>query len=242
MIALPPWVQEGGVDATVERLHDAGCSRPAPIGMVCRRDPLCTRKRRDRDGCEPRLAMGRRADGRRGRPASGARPRRLRLRDSGGVGHGGRDHGVPPGRANRSRRSCDTTSPCSHGGVRRNLLRRLSPPAGWGAFARYLGYHTRELGDYSWPEAVTHLSTHAARQVSADRPRIDPSGLCRRYRGAGSRRRSSTSRPTQPVAPWPTASTTCWSTGRSCWKTANRPGRRRAVLCGEDASQMLEAS
>lgn len=37
-------------------------------------------------------------------------------------------------------------------------------PRGWGAFARYLGYHTRQLGDYTWPESVTHLATHAARR------------------------------------------------------------------------------
>ena len=37
-------------------------------------------------------------------------------------------------------------------------------PRGWGAFARYLGHHTRELGDYTWAEAVTHLATHAARR------------------------------------------------------------------------------
>ena len=48
-------------------------------------------------------------------------------------------------------------------------------PRGWGAFARYLGYHTRELGDYSWPEAVTHLSTHAARRFRlTDRGLIRP--------------------------------------------------------------------
>jgi N-acyl-D-amino-acid deacylase len=37
-------------------------------------------------------------------------------------------------------------------------------PRGWGAFARYLGHHTRTLGDYTWPEAITHLTTHAARR------------------------------------------------------------------------------
>jgi N-acyl-D-amino-acid deacylase len=37
-------------------------------------------------------------------------------------------------------------------------------PRGCGAFARYLGYHTRTLGDYTWPEAITHLATHAARR------------------------------------------------------------------------------
>jgi N-acyl-D-amino-acid deacylase len=47
-------------------------------------------------------------------------------------------------------------------------------PRGWGAFARYLGYHTRTLGDYSWAEAVTHLSTHAARRF-----RLTDRGLLR---------------------------------------------------------------
>ena len=37
-------------------------------------------------------------------------------------------------------------------------------PRGWGAFARYLGHHTRTLNDYSWPEAITHLVGHAARR------------------------------------------------------------------------------
>jgi N-acyl-D-amino-acid deacylase len=48
-------------------------------------------------------------------------------------------------------------------------------PRGWGAFARYLGRHTRELGDYDWAEAVTHLSAHAARRYRlTDRGLIRP--------------------------------------------------------------------
>jgi len=47
-------------------------------------------------------------------------------------------------------------------------------PRGWGAFARYLGCHTRQLGDYSWPEAVAHLSCHAARRF-----RLTDRGLLR---------------------------------------------------------------
>jgi N-acyl-D-amino-acid deacylase len=48
-------------------------------------------------------------------------------------------------------------------------------PRGWGAFARYLGYHTRQLRDYSWSEAVTHLATHAARRFRlTDRGLIRP--------------------------------------------------------------------
>ncbi len=37
-------------------------------------------------------------------------------------------------------------------------------PRGWGSFARYLGRSTRELGDYTWAEAIAHLSSHAARR------------------------------------------------------------------------------
>ncbi|MGA8115137.1 MAG: amidohydrolase family protein [Actinocatenispora sp.] len=37
-------------------------------------------------------------------------------------------------------------------------------PRGWGAFARVLGRHVRELGDLSWPDAVVHLSAHPARR------------------------------------------------------------------------------
>ena len=47
-------------------------------------------------------------------------------------------------------------------------------PRGWGAFARYLGHHTRDLGDFTWAEAVTHLSTHAARRF-----RLNDRGLLR---------------------------------------------------------------
>ena len=48
-------------------------------------------------------------------------------------------------------------------------------PRGWGAFARFLGHHTRTLGDYEWAEAVTHLSTHAARRYRlVDRGLIRP--------------------------------------------------------------------
>lgn len=48
-------------------------------------------------------------------------------------------------------------------------------PRGTGAFARYLGYHTRTLGDYTWPEAVAHLTSHAARRYRlTDRGMVRP--------------------------------------------------------------------
>lgn len=37
-------------------------------------------------------------------------------------------------------------------------------PRGWGAFARLLGRHTRELGDWTWGQAASHLAGHPARR------------------------------------------------------------------------------
>ncbi|AYG03857.1 N-acyl-D-amino-acid deacylase family protein [Gryllotalpicola protaetiae] len=43
-------------------------------------------------------------------------------------------------------------------------------PRGWGAFARLLGRHVRELGDWTWGEAAWHLAGHAAQRFGlADR-------------------------------------------------------------------------
>jgi N-acyl-D-amino-acid deacylase len=44
------------------------------------------------------------------------------------------------------------------------LLGRWAHPRGWGAFARLLGRHTRELGDWTWGQAAVHLAGHAARR------------------------------------------------------------------------------
>jgi N-acyl-D-amino-acid deacylase len=43
-------------------------------------------------------------------------------------------------------------------------------PRGFGAFARFLGQHVRELGDWTWEQAVVHLASHPARRFGlADR-------------------------------------------------------------------------
>jgi N-acyl-D-amino-acid deacylase len=44
------------------------------------------------------------------------------------------------------------------------LLGRAPHPRGWGTFARLLGRHTRELGDWSWAQAALHLAGHPARR------------------------------------------------------------------------------
>ncbi|MGW4403129.1 N-acyl-D-amino-acid deacylase family protein [Nonomuraea sp. NPDC004702] len=42
-------------------------------------------------------------------------------------------------------------------------------PRGFGAFARFLGRHVRELGDWTWEQAVVHLASHPARRFGLDR-------------------------------------------------------------------------
>ncbi|MEU8250858.1 D-aminoacylase [Nonomuraea sp. NPDC048916] len=37
-------------------------------------------------------------------------------------------------------------------------------PRGFGAFARFLGQHVRELGDWTWEQATVHLASHPARR------------------------------------------------------------------------------
>jgi N-acyl-D-amino-acid deacylase len=38
-------------------------------------------------------------------------------------------------------------------------------PRAWGTFARLLGRHTRELGDWTWGQAALHLAGHPARRL-----------------------------------------------------------------------------
>jgi N-acyl-D-amino-acid deacylase len=52
-------------------------------------------------------------------------------------------------------------------------------PRGWGAFARLLGRHVRELGDWTWEQAAAHMAGHAARRF-----RLADRGLIRRGQAA----------------------------------------------------------
>ena len=129
MVALPPWVQEGGVDATVKRLDDPAVRarlqsewfageipyslENISIGMVANPDW------RWAEGYTVAAAADQ----------AGLVPGEFVCEILAGLRHGRRNRGVSPRRTNRSRRPRDPAAPCSHGGLRRNLLRRLSPPA-----------------------------------------------------------------------------------------------------------------
>lgn len=51
-------------------------------------------------------------------------------------------------------------------------------PRGWGTFARFLGRHVRELGDWTWAQAALHLAGHPARRFGlADRGLVRPGAI-----------------------------------------------------------------
>lgn len=170
MVALPPGVQAGGIDATLARLR-------APST----RDEL----RRSWFPSHPRIATARLsfvAD-----PAF-AWAEGLSVAEAGErYGRAGRGDGG--GRGDLVDLVCDLLAACdlAAGCVMENAgdrdeadLRRLlrSPghmagsdgillgsrphPRGWGTAARLLARHVRELGDWTWGEAAWHLSGHAA--------------------------------------------------------------------------------
>lgn len=164
MVALPAWVQQGGIDATIGRLSDAAVrarlhaewfSSTAPY-------PFDT----------TRIAMVADPDW---RWAEGLTVSQAAERWGGAEGDfvceilraSGMAVGVVGYRAGE-RTEEDMRAVLRHPAHMAGsdgIFRGGFPhPRGWGAFARYLGLHTRELGDYTWEQAVTHLSAHAARR------------------------------------------------------------------------------
>jgi N-acyl-D-amino-acid deacylase len=174
MVALPAWVQQGGIEATVERLRDPAVrarlrsewfSVPTPyplekitIAMVA--DPAW------------RWAEGHTvtAAAEQARTEPGDFVCEILAASGMAVGIVGFRQG--------DRTEADVRAilrhPAHMAGSDGIFCGGFPHPRGWGAFARYLGHHTRRLGDYSWAEAVTHLATHAARRF-----RLTDRGLIR---------------------------------------------------------------
>ena len=229
MVALPAWVQEGGIEATVERLRDPAVRARLKSEWFVGRHALRPGEHHDRHGGPSRLAVGRGTDrhggGRAGqasiRATSSARfsrPRTWRWESWASA--------PAIGPRPTSGRSC--VIPPTWRAPTASSAAAFPHPRGWGAFARYLGYHTRQLGDYSWPEAVTHLATHAARRFRLTDRGLDPPRLRRRHRRLRPGQRDRPLDLRRRAGLWPRGSITCWSTGPWSWKTASRPERRPA--------------
>ncbi|WP_422924611.1 N-acyl-D-amino-acid deacylase family protein [Singulisphaera sp. PoT] len=164
MIALPPWVQEGGIEATVERLSDKAVrsrlnqewfSKPTPY-------PLETTTITMTANPDWRWAEGMTVTdaARRAGMAPGDFVCESLIASGMAVGIFGFRAGV---RTDEDVRAI-LRHPAHMAGSDGIFCGSSPHPRGWGAYARFLGHHTRELGDYNWPEAITHLATHAARR------------------------------------------------------------------------------
>jgi N-acyl-D-amino-acid deacylase len=175
MVALPGWVQEGGIDPTVERLRDPAVrarlrsewfSTPTPypletitIAMVANPDWQWA------EGQTVTAA----ADQAHLHPGDFV----CEILSVSGMAVG--IVGFRPGDRTEADVRAILRHPAHMAGSDGIFRGGFPHPRGWGAFARYLGYHTRQLGDYSWSEAVTHLATHAARRFRlTDRGVIRP--------------------------------------------------------------------
>jgi N-acyl-D-amino-acid deacylase len=175
MVALPAWVQEGGIDATVERLRDPGVrsrlnaewfSKPTPyplgqitIAMVANPDWQWAEGYNVPEAAE------------RAKLAPGDFVCEILVASSMAVGI----VGFRAGDKTEADVRAILRHPAHMAGSDGIFRGGFPHPRGWGAFARYLGYHTRELGDYAWAEAITHLASHAARRFRlTDRGLIRP--------------------------------------------------------------------
>jgi N-acyl-D-amino-acid deacylase len=175
MVSLPSWVQEGGIDSTIERLSNRAIrdkllsewfSKPTPypldsttIAMVANPDW------RWAEGMTVTEAA------KRAGMAVGEFVCEILVVSGLAVGI----FGFRPGDRTDEDVRAIMRHPAHMAGSDGIFRGGFPHPRGWGAFARYLGRHTRELHDYTWAEAVTHLATHAARRYRlTDRGLIRP--------------------------------------------------------------------
>jgi N-acyl-D-amino-acid deacylase len=164
MVALPGWVQEGGIETTLKRLSDAATRRRLElewfnrplvhplegITLAAVADPAW----RWSEGL--RVVEAARESGRSVGDFIADILLACRM-EVGVVAQRGGDRTESDVRA-------ILRHPAHMAGSDGIFVGGRPHPRGWGAFARYLGRHTREFGDYDWPEAIAHLSSHAARR------------------------------------------------------------------------------
>ena len=169
MVLMPPWVQEVGVDAATDRLADPATRKALAADWL---PGLPARLGWDSSWAERITLAGVGAPEYRwaeGRTLAAA------ARAAGAAGPG--EFAAEVLAASRLAVSAVFAFPSATGeDDMRALLRHPAHLAGsdgifaggcphpraWGTFARLLGRHTRELGDYTWAEAAEHLAGRAA--------------------------------------------------------------------------------
>jgi N-acyl-D-amino-acid deacylase len=174
MVALPPWVQEGGIEATIERLQKTATrerlesewfSQPRDYSLVA--TTISMVKNPEWQWAEG-LTVTAAAEQAKLTPGDFVCDILVATGMAVGVVVLRLD-----GRTEADLRAI-MRHPAHMAGSDGIFGGGFPHPRGWGSFARYLGRHTRELGDYTWGEAITHLATHAARRF-----RLTDRGLIR---------------------------------------------------------------
>jgi N-acyl-D-amino-acid deacylase len=167
MVALPPEVQEGGIEATLPRLREPAVRARLGEGFGGPRGPL--------DAVRLSYVAApeyRRYEGRMLREAAAEAGASLGDFVCDVLAASGMAVGcVAP---HRQRTEEDVRQLTRHPAMMAGsdgIFTGGSPhPRGWGCFARYLGHHVREAGTWSVEQAVQHLAVHTARSFGlADR-------------------------------------------------------------------------
>jgi N-acyl-D-amino-acid deacylase len=175
MVALPAWVQEGGIEATVERLRDPAVRARLRTEWFAASTPYALENLTVAMAAHPDWQW---AEGH--TVAAAAEMAKLvpgdfvcEILSASGMAVG--IVGFRPGDRTEADVRAILRHPAHMAGSDGIFCGGFPHPRGWGAFARYLAYHTRQLGDYTWADAITHLSTHAARRFG-----LTDRGLIRR--------------------------------------------------------------
>ncbi len=175
MVALPSWVQEGGIEPTLKRLGDPEIRRQLHNEWFQSEMPFAldsmtiTMVANPDDRWAEGMNLVEAAD--QASQAPGDFVCELLLRSGMAIGIFGARSGD---RTEEDIRAI-MRHPAHMAGSDGIYCGSSPHPRGWGAFARYLGRHTRELKDYEWGEAIVHLSSHAARRYRlTDRGLIRP--------------------------------------------------------------------
>src|SRR5581483_1568450 len=177
MAALPPWVQEGGVDATLARLRDPAVRATLREGFVGPRGPIDGVRLAHVAGAAYRQYEGltvaeaaARATGRRDPAALIDFVCDLLVASDLVVGH------IAPhqGRGEDDVRAL-MRHPAMMAGSDGIFAGGKPHPRGWGCFARYLGHYVREARTWTLEEAVQRCASHAAQRLGlADRGLLRP--------------------------------------------------------------------
>jgi N-acyl-D-amino-acid deacylase len=177
MVTLPPWVQEGGIEATVARLRDPAVRARLRESFVTPKGPLDTVRLGYVAAPEYRRYEGMTLDVAAREAGKGAEPAQITEFVCDLLAASGMAAGcvVPHLRRTQEDMRGLMRHPAMMAGSDGIYVGSHPHPRGWGCFARYLGYHVR--GDRTWTleQAVQHLSAHAARRFRlADRGLLRP--------------------------------------------------------------------